>query len=299
MSLAPIVLFTYNRLRHTKQTIEALQKNELATDSDLIIYSDGWKNEISEQQVKEVRCYLETIDGFNSIKIIEREKNWGLGNNIIDGVTTVVNQYGKIIVLEDDLLSSPFFLKFANEALTKYEKEEDVISISTYVYPLKERLSETFFIKIADCLGWATWKRGWDLFEPDGQKLLNELHAKDLCKEFDFNKTYPYTQMLKDQIAGKNSSWAIRWYASAFLNNKLTLYPSRSLIFHNGAGEMATNCQGDTSFLDVELSLTPIVLRDIPIEESEQGRIAFKVFFRGIELTFFQRIKNKLKSIFS
>ncbi|HRU00618.1 MAG TPA: glycosyltransferase, partial [Victivallales bacterium] len=197
MKLAPIALFVYNRPWHTRQTVTALQNNELAAESELVVFSDGPKVEKNkektknnEEKVKEVRDYIKSINGFKTVKIIERTQNLGLANSIISGVTEIVNQYGKIIVLEDDLVTSPHFLRFMNEALDLYEKEEDVISIHGYVYPIPD-LPETFFLKGADCWGWATWKRGWDLFEPDGKKLLRELKEKKLLKRFDFNGTYP------------------------------------------------------------------------------------------------------------
>jgi GT2 family glycosyltransferase len=114
---APIALFVYNRPWHTRQTVEALKKNELASESELFIYSDAPKNGKAKEKVKEVREYIKTIDGFKKVTIIERENNWGLADSIIDGVTKIVNEYGKIIVLEDDLVTSPYFLKFMNEAL--------------------------------------------------------------------------------------------------------------------------------------------------------------------------------------
>ena len=127
----------------------------------------------------------------------------------------------KVIVLEDDLVTSPHFLQYMNDGLGIYERDDRVISIHGYSYPVHGKLPETFFLRGADCLGWATWKRGWDLFEDDGQRLLNELERRNLTRSFDFDGSYPYTQMLRDQIAGSNSSWAVRWYASAFLRDKL------------------------------------------------------------------------------
>ena len=120
-SLSPIVLFVYNRPWHTQQTIEALQKNELASESNLIIYSDEANNKNVQENVDKVRLYIDQIDKFKKVTIIKRETNWGLANNIIDGVTKVVNQYGKIIVLEDDMITSPYFLKYMNEALEIYK----------------------------------------------------------------------------------------------------------------------------------------------------------------------------------
>lgn len=264
---APIVLFTYNRPIHTEKTVNALKMNDEASDSDLIIFSDGAKSEEDKQNVNLVRSYVKTIVGFRSVSIIERNTNFGLGNNIIDGVTTVVNKYGSVIVLEDDLITSSYFLKYMNDGLSRYTLNKEVISISSYIYPIKKKLPETFFIKGADCLGWGTWKDKWALFEADGKKLLDLIISKDLVVEFDFNNAYPYTQMLKDQIAGKNTSWAVRWYASAFIQNRLTLYPGKSLIYHNGNDGSGTNF-GVSTFLDVELSDKPIVIDDIQIKEN-------------------------------
>ena len=178
-NLAPIVLFIYNRPWHTQQTVETLQKNELANESELFIYSDAAKNEQASESVNAVREYIKTINGFKEITIILRDKNWGLADSIIDGVTKIVNEYGRIIVLEDDLVTSPYFLKFMNEGLTMYENEDKVASIHGYIYPI-DNLPNTFFIKGADCWGWATWKRAWDVFEPNGQKILDELKSSGL-----------------------------------------------------------------------------------------------------------------------
>jgi hypothetical protein len=231
---ATILLFAYCRLGHVRRTVGALRSNQLAPDSDLIVYSDGWKGESDRPDVEAVREFLRTIDGFKSVSVVQRERNYGLGNNIIAGVTEAINRSGKVIVLEDDLVTAPFFLKFMNEGLRTYEKNEKVISVHGYSYPSRTALPETYFLKGADCLGWATWKRGWDLFEVDGRKLLRQIEERDLSRAFDFDDSYPYTRMLRDQIEGKNTSWAVRWYASAFLKDKLTLYPAETLVSHIG-----------------------------------------------------------------
>lgn len=296
MRLSPILLFTYNRLIHTRKVIEALLQNEYASVSDLIIYSDGGKDEKTKHEVFVVREYLKSIVGFKSLVIRERSENWGLANNIIDGVTSVVNEYGKVIVLEDDLVVSPYFLKYMNEALDLYEKEEQIACIHGYVYPVKRQLPETFFIKGADCWGWATWKRSWDLFCSDGKALLNEIEKRNLNKEFDFNNSYPYLRMLKHQIEGKNNSWAVRWYASAFLHNKLTLYPGRSLVQQIGVDGSGTHC-GVNEMFNVTLTDSPIELSDITIKDSKQGRNAFIFYFRYV--MFYYKVKARLKRIFN
>ena len=296
IKLAPIVIFTYNRPVHTRETIEALLKNQYADDSDLIIYSDAPKNEEARPGVLETRQYIYSITGFKSIRIIEREINFGLSNNIIDGATNIINEYGRIIVLEDDLLTSPYFLRYMNEGLNIYENESDVISIHGYIYPLKKKLPEAFFIKGADCLGWGTWKRGWDLFITDGQHLLDEIRKGKLEKEFDFSGSYPYTKLLENQTRGITGSWAVRWYASAFIKNKLTLYPSRSLIFHNGSDGSGTNCDVSDEF-NVDLSNTPIILEKSDIAENIIARNAFIHYFR---YTRFKRIiTSRFKKLFN
>ena len=295
MSLAPIVLFVYNRTDHTKQTVEALQKNELASESELFIYSDAAKNEEAKNKVQEVRDYIHTIDGFKKITIIEREKNWGLADSIIDGVTKIVNEYGKIIVLEDDLVTSPYFLKFMNDALTMYENELKVASIHGYIYPI-ENLPETFFIKGADCWGWATWQDRWDIFEPNGQKLLEELKSTKLENEADFNGSYEFTKMLKDQIDGKNNSWAIRWYMSAFLKDMLTLYPGQSYVQNIGFSEEATHCISAINTFDVILSSSNSSSK-IDIIEDFDSRKKIETFFNSIKLTITKRLISKIKRL--
>lgn len=294
---APVLVFTYNRVSHTKETIRCLQQNELAADTELFLFSDGPASPSASDAVQEVRDYLKTIKGFKNIRIIEREKNVGLGNNIIDGVTTVLGQCEKVIVLEDDLKTSPFFLKYMNDALDLYARDEQVISVHGYVYPVKATLPETFFLKGADCWGWGTWKRGWDLFEKNGQVLLDRLEAGEKTKEFDFKGAYPYTEMLRSQIAGKNSSWAVRWYASAFLENRFTLYPGRSLVFHNGGDGSGTN-SGFESELDVELTDSPVSVERIKVEQNIQAHRAFEIFLKKLARPdMLYRLKRRWKKI--
>lgn len=294
MKPAPIVLFTYNRPAHVRQTVEALKKNQLAEQSSLIIYSDGTKGRDDLAKVADVRKYIHNIDGFRSVEVIERTENLGLGESIISGVTEVVNKYGRVIVMEDDLVTSPFFLRYINEGLELYESEEKVISIHGYIYPVQGKLPSTFFLRGADCLGWATWKRGWDLFEKNGSKLLNELRSRKLTKEFDFNGAFRYTRMLKEQAAGRNSSWAIRWYASAFLKEHITLYPGVSLVRHIGNDGTGTNF-GISDTLNVELAKEPILVEPIDVIEASQARWLIENYFRSIKKSSARKIVNYVK----
>jgi len=295
MSRAPIVLFSYNRLWHVRQTIEALMKNELARESELFVFSDGPKTEKDESKVKEVREYIKTIKGFRKVEIIERDRNFGLANNIIDGVTKIVNEYRRIIVLEDDLITSPYFLTYMNKALEIYQDEEKVASIHGYVYPLPnpEKLPYTFFIRGADCWGWATWERAWKLFEADGKKLLNLLIERKETKIFDFNDSYGYTKMLKDQIQRKNDSWGIRWYASAFLNNMFTLYPRKTLVRNIGADNSGTHCI-TTDIFDGEIAVD-IILEKLPVKENEEARKQFECYLSNNSRFSFRIIWNMFR----
>jgi hypothetical protein len=234
---------------------------------------------------------LHTIGLFRSVTIIERELNYGLANNIVDGVTQIVAKYKKAIVIEDDLLTSSHFLQFMNEALEKYEDSDEVISIHGYCLPI-EYPGEVFFLKGADCWGWATWERGWQLFDPDGMHLMKQLREKNSLYEFDMEGSYDYSGMLQKQIDGEINSWAILWYASAFIHNKLTLYPGRSLIVNIGTDRSGTHAQNERMHR-TQLSDSRIVLEDIPIAESKLARkLISQKLFKHLG------IKGKLKKIF-
>lgn len=293
---APIVLFVYNRPEHTRLTMEALQKNTLAKDSELFIYSDAAKSKNDEIKVEEVREYIKKISGFKQVVIIERKRNFGLANSIIDGVTKIVNEYGKIIVLEDDLVTSPYFLNFMNKGLELYKDDPKVASIHGYVYPI-DNLPETFFIKGADCWGWATWSDKWSVFEPSGQKLLDKIRKLKLEKEMDFNGSYGYVEMLKSQIIGKNNSWAIRWYASAFLKDMLTLYPGKSYVQNIGFDSQATHCKSKTNIFNTDLN-KKLVIYKIDIKEDLAARKKFEIFFKKINPNFIRKVFLKIRKIF-
>jgi len=293
---APIALFVYNRQYHTQRTVEALQQNELAKESDLIIFSDGPRLEVQAEKVDKVREYIRQIDGFKSVTIVERKANFGLARSIIDGVTMTVSKYGRIIVLEDDMVTSRFFLTYMNEALEKYATNERVVSIHGYVYPVVQPLPEAFFLPGADCWGWATWSRGWACFNSDGQFLLDELKRRKLIGAFDYNGAYLYSKMLEGQIKGTNDSWAVRWYASTFLAGKLTLYPGRSLVHNIGNDNSGTHC-GESYGLDSELSKTAINLRNISDQTSETGMRAFEGFFRQQRTGLLQRLVRKANAL--
>ena len=279
--LSPVVLFVYNRPWHTEMTLQSLAQNHFASRTDLVVYSDGPKTAADNHKIEEVRASVRGAAGFKSVTLIERSANLGLATSVINGVSEQIERTGWVIVLEDDMVTSPFFLEYMNDALELYRDEEKVISIHGYLYPVEELLPDCFFLPGADCWGWATWRRGWKLFEKDGQRLLSELRRRKLVEEFDLNGAYPYTRMLQEQIAGRNDSWAIRWHASAFLNGKLTLYPGRSLVHNIGTDASGTHCRA-SSELDVRLSSTRIILGNIPVYPSDLAFRQISKFLKQI-----------------
>ena len=239
-ALAPIALFVYNRPEHTRRTLRFLQQNLLADESRLYVFSDAAKGTSDEIAVNEVRELIKTISGFKTIRIIERNENLGLANSIVSGVSQLVKDYGKVIVFEDDLLSSPYTLKYFNDALKHYENEEKVMHISAYIYPLAgaNKLPDTFLYRAAHSWGWATWERAWVNFNPDIDDLMQRF-TKEKIRDFSIDGTMNFWKQMLEFKKGKNNSWAIRWYASIFLNGGLTLNPSKSLIHnigHDGTG---------------------------------------------------------------
>jgi hypothetical protein len=308
MDNAPIVLFCFNRPVHTLKTLLALKENDLAGESELFIYCDGPKENASEENlnaIKEVRRIARSDKWCGKVTILESERNRGLANSVITGVTEIVNRFGRVIVLEDDLITSRYFLRFMNDGLLKYEDESNVISVAGYLYPVKKRMPETFFIKATPCWGWATWKRAWQLFNPDAKKLLNEIVDRDLTHEFDFYGTNHYTQMLRELTEGKLDSWALRWYASIFLADKLTLLPGVSLVENIGMDNSGTH--GDsTNNYKVDLSSRRIELKSIKVQERVKNRKTISGFFKstrpqkqnGFKI-YFNYATQKLRKIFS
>jgi acetyltransferase-like isoleucine patch superfamily enzyme len=294
MNFAPIALFVYNRPAHTRRTVEALLKNELAEESELIIFSDAPKSSEQAEAVNEVRQYIRQIDGFKSVTIVERETNFGLARSIIEGVTKVVNESGRIIVLEDDLVTSPYFLDFMNAALDTYQNNEKVMHISGSTYPIESMESETFFLRIPLCWGWGTWSRAWSKFDNDISIMAR--FNKKMIKTFNFNNTYPYWEQLVLNRSGKISTWFVFWYANVFLSEGLTLFPSRSLVRNIGFDESGTHCNSSSDY-DVNLSTVPVRVDELTPVESKVGFERHEKYFNKLKLMRPNLIKRIIQKI--
>jgi hypothetical protein len=297
-NLAPIALFVYNRPQHTQRTLKFLQQNELAEESRLFIFSDGAKGLQDEEKVAEVRSIIKKIDGFKSVRIFEKKENSGLANSVIDGVTKLINDYGQVIVFEDDLVSSPHTLTYFNDALERYRNEEKIMHIGAYMYPLPTKnLPQSFFFRAATSWGWATWERAWKNFEPNIDTLISQFDHKKRAA-FSIDNTMNFWKQMQEFKKGKNNSWAIRWYASIFLKGGLTLNPSQSLvnnIGHDGTGVHS----GINDIYNVVINPKPITQFPSIIQEDKTAYEVIKTFLANRKGSIVKRIKRFMNEKFN
>lgn len=291
---APVILFAYARPDHLRRTLDSLRANPEAASTRLTVYCDAPKRPEHQGKVNEVRTLVDSIAGFAEVRRVYRTANLGLARSIIEGVTESLRDSDRVIVLEDDLELSPHFLRYMNDGLDCYLDDERVASIHGYSYPTGRPLPETFFLKGADCWGWATWARAWSHFEPDGRRLLAAIRSQRLGHEFDYDGNYPHLRILKNQVAGRNDSWAIRWHASCYLAGKVSLYPSVSLVDNIGHDDSGTHCAAGDSF-SARLADRPIRVERIESVPSPEARAAVVDFFRSRRRSTFRKVLDRLE----
>lgn len=256
--LAPIVLFVYNRPWHTQQTVEALQKCELAAESDLYIFADGPKADATEetrQKITEVRHYLQTIDGFKSVQIDEASLNIGCADSIIRGINIVIEKYGKVIVVEDDIVAHPFFLRFMNDALDTYKDDKKIFCISAtmekFAIP-SDYKCDVFLTHRTGSWGWATWNNRWQMinWNIDSYQIIQH-PTQRLIKQFNRGGEDLY-RMLILQLKRVTDAWDIRYCYNMSVLNQLCLRPVKSFVSNIGMDSSGTHCG------DAEMPLLPL-----------------------------------------
>ena len=301
----PIILFTYRRLDHVQQVIESLQKNPEASMSRLIVYSDAGKDSNSMEEVAIVRKYLHSVTGFLSIKIVEREYNYGIEKSEILGITETIQKYGCAIILEDDIVVAENFLSYMNRALERYRDDEKVFSITGYSFldndNIDRKMPTCGFIQLVSAWGWATWSSRWEKLEldinSDDLKIFKKLSN---IRKFDYG--YVFTHLMLSQYKKNDITWDVRWYWTSFINNGLTLMPSYTLVSNigmDGSGVHRTirAYENQVEKLDSNKNI-PLVFPEI-VEESE---IMEKAVVKNMERhcdsrflrTIFRRIRNLL-----
>lgn len=285
MDNSPIVLFVYNRPWHTKQTVEALMKNNGASESPLYIYSDAARNESTNDSVEEVRSYIREISGFKTITIVERAENFGLANSIIDGVSYLTEKYGRVIVLEDDLVTSPFFLNYMNNALEHYKDDSRVMSISAFsrnevfdnIHDLEPY--DTFFVQRNSSWGWGTWKDSWVL--ADWEVASYEGFSKNKNERKKFAEIGEDLNLMLDlQQNNFIDSWSIRWTYTHYLNNGVSLIPYQSYVENIGFDGSGTHCRSSN-----RISINLSKAKEMPsfpdtVKIRKDTLLAFKTFER-------------------
>lgn len=291
---SPVVLFVYNRPLHTLETINALAKNTLATSTDLYIYSDAANSESELKNVESVRAIIRNVSGFNSVTVVEQDTNKGLAESIISGVSSVVKEYGKVIVLEDDIVTGKYFLQYMNDSLQFYKENKDVYNISACNYPVKldDVESDTYFLRIPLCWGWATWKDRWSSFERN-LDVIDKLET-NLINYINFDGAHDFFIQAIRNKKGELKTWFIFWYINLALRKKLTLFPKYSLvknIGHDGSGE---NC-GKSANYDSGLYNNRIKVDLISVQESFSALEAHKKYFLSMKPSFLKIFLNKIK----
>lgn len=295
---APICLFVYNRPEHTKKTLECLSSARLASESDLYIFADGPKAGASPDEIEkihEVRKVIREKNWCKSTVIEESEANLGLAKSVVKGVTQIVNLFGSVIVIEDDLLVSKSFLEYMNTGLELYKDKEEVKQISGYIPSVSIQGNSAFFLPFTTSWGWGVWKRSWETLKNDS--IEHRLSSFSWFDKYSFNllNAVDYFEMLKDQMNEKIDSWAIVWYLNVFLKKGVILYPSKSLVKNIGFDNSGTHpVESDIYHTDLE-NVSIESFPDIP-------SIDFKRFIDIID--FFKksklyRFKNRMELIFS
>ncbi|WP_053406304.1 glycosyltransferase family 2 protein [Persicobacter sp. CCB-QB2] len=280
MTFAPIALFVYNRPDHTLKTLEALKANPEVAHSEIFIFADGPKAGADEKTKLAIQSTRDLVADFEiggRKELILADQNKGLANSIIEGVSRILKSHGRIIVLEDDIVVAPGFLKFMNEALELYQNEDKVWHIGAYMPDLKRNdLPPLALVQQMQCWGWATWANRWEQFNPSSEDLLGKFDGR-LKKKFDYEGSFNFHRMLRNQLAGKRDSWAIRWYATIFLAGGLCLNPSRSItenIGQDGSGQHSFR----TTNYDVD-RLDRLAVEKIPMEENKEVRQAMVKYY--------------------
>jgi len=295
--LAPIVLFVYNRPLHTSQTLEALRRNKLSNKSILYIFSDGAKTSRDKSAVDDVRNYIKNINGFSDVVIRQRKENYGLAKSVIEGISEILDNNNKVIVLEDDIETSPKFLEFMNNSLEFYKEISSVYSISGYSFPVlisPKYDQDIYFLRRSSSWGWATWKDRWEQALWDNSFFKKKISDNITRKDFNIGGS-DLTPMLVKQVNNKIDSWAIRWTFTHYLNNGNCVFPVKSLVKNIGTDATGTNFDKKTSKYNVELDYSDkeIKLTNMVHINSDIERQVRKIVRPGI----ITRIKNYTLSL--
>lgn len=292
--LAPVVLFVFNRLDHTKETVKKLQGNFGSEDTSLYIYSDAARKDEEKENVNAVREFIDSITGFKSITIIKHEYNYGLANNIMLGVNAVCKEHGRVIVLEDDIVTSPCFLNYMNKALDFYMENKKIWHISGWNYPIDDcSLPNVFAWRVMNCWGWGTWDDRWQHFEKKPDEIISTWSRKKI-KKFNLDGNCNFWQQIVDNHNGKLNTWAVFWYATIFDKKGLCINPSVSFVNNIGRDGSGQNCGNRRDTLVSKLNERKDFEFNVESEENKTALNLIKEFYKSQTVPFYQRVINKI-----
>ena len=292
-NLAPIIVFTYNRLNNLKSCINSLKKNKLCYKSKIYFFSDGPKNSSDKPKIKNIRDYIRKLKGFKKKIIIERKQNFGLAKNIIHGVTHTLKKEKKAIILEDDLIVNSFFLEFMNNSLEKYEKNQKVWHISGWNYNINiSTKHDCYFTRGMNCWGWGTWLDRWKHFEKKPKKIIKNWD-KNKIKEFNFDNSINFYSQILRNYNNQLNSWAIFWYATIFYKKKLCLNPTKTFTQNLGISKKATNTKSIENTFNSVLTNFEYQNFNYPNKIIENEEI-YKIIKRNFKLNKYKNIIKKV-----
>ncbi len=267
-TLAPIVLFVFRRPQHTARVLEALARNAELAQSELIIYCEGARNDSEREAVAATRRVVRENARAGSVRIIERERNLGCAASILAGINEVLGVHERIIVLEDDLVVSRYFLEYMNTALERYATAESVLHVSGFMF--KDAFTSpgaALFLPLTSSWGWGTWRRAWGHFDTELRALPWLDQSLFRRFRFDLLGAFPYREMLDQYRRQEIDAWDIRWYLGFFRQSALAIFPSKSLVANIGFDDSGTHSTDQSltepvaSVLDIRVTRWPRLRR--------------------------------------
>lgn len=294
MPAAPIAIFAFRRPELTARLLRTLLANPEAAQTTVYAFCDGARREEDVEAVARTRRVIAEA-GLPRLELVERPANMGLAANVVDGVTRLCRDHGRAIVLEDDLILSPRFLRYMNEALDRYEGAPRVHAVSGFMYPVALELAhDALFLPFISSWGWGTWARAWRAFDPAASAAAGVLGDRATRRRFDLDGAYGFSRMLRRQLAGKSDSWAIRWYLGVFAAGGLSLFPARSLVENGGFDGDSTHCHGPRPAHAAAEAADLEVVRFPPVEVDEAAFRAVKALLRA-DSTVLARVLRRVR----
>ncbi|WP_309400650.1 glycosyltransferase [Cerasicoccus maritimus] len=298
-----IALFVYNRPNRAEELLRSISSRPEILQLPVYIYSDGPKKSVKGDQEK-VGIVRDICQQYSNFTLIEQPSNIGLANSIVGGVSSVLKKHESIIVLEDDLELAEDFFDFMLTMLARYRFHPRVFHISGYMIPTSKQLPELGLYRLPGSWGWATWRDKWQHYTHDIHLLINKVKAKGLSA-FNVDDSFNHFATLEENASGARDTWAIRWYATLYLNNGYSLYPHKSFVRNRGFDKEATNCKESDLLYQVDLRHRRNFWSDcdLPDIESSSYLSAYKAFHQQLieswnpSITLKQRVKSKLKRI--